>query len=968
MSSENSVANPSMEGNQEGKNASKKTPGMLFSSMQNTKCAEMYNAAVLKIKSGELEEAIVLLHEAEFFSPYDPAPLVAHAECYVFMCDVKSAIRQYRKALWVSQIRENMDPTSAPVPTIFSAIHKEKLLVLQNSSSLASFLPNIQGSTSPVPYSSEAEVSIPFSHKAGSGDGVQSVPQPLRSGSASSEKSASSSASFRSGTMMDVLQPNEKKGTRENANEERSEAPSSLAERVEASQKVDSQALEAELGSNENMLESNKGGSSGSVEASEAGDASTGVGSSVNSNHQSPQRLGSPNDKSREGFLKGKDPITNDTSAGESPQGALEVSCRTFPPLDSGSNGTDRRIGNSLSDGIQRGGNSYHLSSIRLADIQTRLAGLLDALGVIVFRLKDFPQALQCAEDSLALVEDPVVQLHRCVYLISLQREEEAESLLEEQLKKNEGCRVQTAALLINLLVNRQAFRPARMLIDEFTTLSHCENCIIVAKHIFYSKYERYRQKALEKMDVGTISKCIDVFPNDVELLFTRANISIAAKQYKSSVQDLFRCVKETNGTHKEAIEKMTSVLFCIGTSLDGKEGIRDAIGYYSESLKWQAENKLVLLARADCYVKLEEFENALADYQQLLQIDPDDTTASRRIAFLHDLRGRDLYKQEKVKEAELEFTKAIKQCEIEPLFYYHRALCRFHLGESRYGLRDVLSCQQLNPKDPLIRAFIVRHLGSPDIPQTTKAFKNLVKDATEGKPNAAPTAGGREGTTMASLGRSITSNDLLAAGLCSSPPPRMSETSRRRAKKYYDAPSARVTKALQQARDYAEAEGWRNVAAEKALQARQKKNTSDKKHLSSPVEIVPLEHQQGFLDRKPSLGLGIMRGSHMQIEKRHERRPIPKKSVSLAPSKLPSVTTSEIQKNEMDAGKQLVSPEGSPNPFSSSPHNSLGSPLLSNSALSSEVMRSSAELRRISYTQAESPNDVNSPSFPQPV
>lgn len=946
MASPRAVNYPSEEGNQEIKDEVRKPSGMLFSWMRNTKCAEMYNAAITRIKNGELEEAILFLQEAQFFSPMDPAPLVAHAECFVFLCDIKSAIRQYRKALWVAQIRENIDPTDRHVPTLFSSVRKDRDGAENDISPTSSCAPAIHRVASPLLHSSATGASILSSNGGGSGPVAEVPLQPSSSERTLARKRPSQMTSLQSVSILDPPQSLPTTGNGMRWNENVHKKSGSLEDRQKVFFTAEIQEHESEMKSDESLAEGDRSRDNGSTDSANKRLSSTVGNSSFNSNSFKSQSVEPCNGPLNGAPHRKQAPGSMHTSDRESPRGFLGISGHTLPPQDMMSEKTDRNIESLSASNIYQTKNNFGLSSIRLADIQTRLAGLLDALGLIVFRLKDFPQALQCAEDSLALFEDPVVQLHRCVYLISLQREEEAESLLEEQMKKNEGCRVQTAGLLINLLVNRQAFRPARMLIDEFTTLSHCEKCIIVAKHIFYSKYERYRQKALEKKDVGTISKCIDVFPNDVELLFTRANIKIAAKQFKSSVQDLFRCVKETNGTHKEAIEKMTSVLFSIGTSLDGREGLRDAIGYYSESLKWQPENKLVLLARADCYVKLEDFESALTDYRHLLQIDPDDITTSRRIAFLHDLRGRDMYKQQKVEEAELEFSNAIKQCDTEPLFYYHRALCRFHIGESRYGLRDVLSCQQLDPKDPLIRAFIVRHLGTPNTPHTTKAFKNCVKNAIQGNQCKLRASRGYQGEKKSLFGRSITSDDLLRAGLCTPCPSRITETSQRSAKKYYNVPSARVAKVLQQARDYAEAEGWRTISEQKTL-LQKKLKFSGKKRRSSRSELLPPELQSAF-PSTTNVGLGMVLGSQIQVERHKKARSAGQKSRLLPtpPSKLPSETISEGQSNKGEAEKESESPRGASNVFLPTSQSMKSSLLLTSAALSSEVKKSSTDFR----------------------
>lgn len=865
-SMKNSVAD--LRSNSSSKSSkSGKAPRMFFSDMKQTKCAEMFNAAVDKLKQGKLEDAILLLQEAEFFSPEDPAPLVAHAECFVYLCDLQSAIRYYRRALWAVQKRDNVDPTkhkpSTIIPTknaLSSAIPAQNSFAtatqdrLTQYGSAATIPPQNSGVTSDTTEETEEKVNEAFPSSAPTGES-------------------------------------------DGANKSRSiaENPTGMAARRYSGQSPSvSDSLHSPKGTS--FRQDNSSGAQNSLLVKDPAEMNKKNAPTVTEESSSPKR--------------------SKRHAGDVPT----LSPQFIPGLES-SNGLASPIGD---DGVKLLSPAvFHESSVmqdsfsmwqtsrtqriqknanevQLFDIQMRLAGLLDAVGLTLFSMRDFPQALQHAEDSLALVDDPVVQLHRCVYLISLQREEEAESLLEVHMKKYEECRVQTSALMIQLLVNRQAFRPARMLLDNYTGATRYEDCLTVAKHIFHSKYERYREKALDKKDLGTISKCIDVFPNDVELLFARAKIHIDAGEHRKSVKDLFRCVKETNGTHKEAIETMTSVLFTIGTSLDGEEGIQEAIVYYSESLKWRSDNTLVLLARADCYVKLEEFEDALTDYRRILQINPDDPTASRRIAFLHDLWGRKLYSQGKVKDAEIEFTNAIKECDTEALFYYHRGLCRFSLNEARYGLRDVLSCQQLKPTDPSIKAFIVRYLGTTDVPDTTKAFKQaemkhlVVQDQQTGE------------THLTNL---------------NAPP--ISFTTKKAAKKYYGRPSARITKVLLEAQQASEAVGKGAVSVEKVFES---------------VHGATSKEHTGFVDfvcsNAPEGALTLVTGRKTAIEQR--KAPIkyhapPPRSTKRPPStpKLPALANPR-------AGTARPSMSGSPSQQGSAPSLRPGD-------LSSEVQVSSA-------------------------
>ncbi|KEG09196.1 tetratricopeptide repeat protein 16 [Trypanosoma grayi] len=343
--------------------------------------------------------------------------------------------------------------------------------------------------------------------------------------------------------------------------------------------------------------------------------------------------------------------------------------------------------------------------------VQTRLAGILDALSITLFNAKDYLQALRFADDSLELRRHPQVVLHRCAYLVALEREDEAEKELEKHLKENPDFMIESSSLLVHLYCIRQAFQHAKALLEKVPVPDRQHPQILLSQHIFDSAYSVFRQRSIEHSDLQALTRCLLVFPEDAALLFERAKHHINNKKDKKAVPDLFRCIKVSDGQHKAAIELMTKTLFRVGASLDGENGIRDAIEYYTTSLIWHAENIPVLLARGDCYRRIGDYQHALQDFMRVENIAPRHPAATRRIAFLHDIWGSKFHTQGKLADAEREFSNAIATCDTEPLFYYHRACCRFDLNEPRYALRDVLSCQRLNAQDPTIQDFVKSHL-----------------------------------------------------------------------------------------------------------------------------------------------------------------------------------------------------------------------------------------------------------------
>ncbi|KAG5490050.1 hypothetical protein JKF63_00169 [Porcisia hertigi] len=650
--------------------------GESTSSIAAFKVREKHQAGMCLLRGGFIYDAIQLFQEASFFDAENVRPIVALAECYVFLCDLRSAVRCYRRALLSLHKKELNDYCRRcnEVPT--NPVDKP-----------------LSAADSPVDSSKQSESELP---------------------------------------------------------KDDNEAPTA--------------------GMPNNTQESLEGRLTTATDSDPVSSASDDDGPPVLSDPEVARDLQPPETAAQLSDLAAPLETPATVAVGEAP----EVTPNPPEPR----------------------------AVLTVKEISRRLAGVLDALGLSLYQVGGVEQALRCTTEALELLDsvarggvqgvdnsatllraphllaDATIALHHGVYLMALRRDEDAEALFEKHFAAFVNWRPQTAALLIQLYCNRQAFRKARVLLemqeaaaagtDPTKTPTEAEGevngvtssgrggavalslpsreaasgSLEVAKYLFTELYARYRTAALASNNEASINCCLGIYSNDVDLLYRRAQLKLAAGEHKKSVKDFFRCLRETNGEHKGAIEAITAVLFKIGSSLQGEADMQDAVTYYSESLKWRPDNLLVLLARGDCYTKMESFEEALADYEAVLCFAPEQPEARQRIASLRDLWGRKLFAQNQPEQAEAEFTNAIKTDPQNPQFYYHRALCRLKLNQGRYALRDVLSCKELNPTAPHLRAFIARYLEPvqpSEAHQRGKAFPMATKQASLAPVRAAP-------------------------------------------------------------------------------------------------------------------------------------------------------------------------------------------------------------------------------------
>lgn len=339
---------------------------------------------------------------------------------------------------------------------------------------------------------------------------------------------------------------------------------------------------------------------------------------------------------------------------------------------------------------------------VTVQDLKARLAQVLDAMGVSSFREGQVAAALRFVEESLEEHYDASAELRRVVYLIASNRHEEAETIIASSLIQKPEVRADAAVLLVELHINlKKDFASAKNILETVLQDYGRHPRVLNAEKLFDDAFIAYKKEAEDEHDVEKLTHCVLAFPHDATLYMLRAQGLCNQKQYTAAVQDLFAAIAASGGFHEEASKMMRDILCTIANELVSVGDRVSALNYYSEALKWDDASDVVLLARGDCHVGLEQHEEALKDYQTVHQRNRSNGAALIRLARLHDLWGTVLYQQAKYELAEAEFSKGIMYCDLDPTIFFHRAQCRLMLQEAEYAIRDLMSCRDRNPDDP---------------------------------------------------------------------------------------------------------------------------------------------------------------------------------------------------------------------------------------------------------------------------
>lgn len=116
------------------------------------------------------------------------------------------------------------------------------------------------------------------------------------------------------------------------------------------------------------------------------------------------------------------------------------------------------------------------------------------------------------------------------------------------------------------------------------------------------------------------------------------------------------------------------------------------ALADFQKAYELDPKNTYYLFCRADCFAKLNQWDNAVKEYKKILEIDDKDADAYRGIAEIFDMQQKD-------KEAEDLYTKTLS-IENNVENYFIRAYHYMKKGEYKKAHSDLENALKLDPND----------------------------------------------------------------------------------------------------------------------------------------------------------------------------------------------------------------------------------------------------------------------------
>ena len=125
------------------------------------------------------------------------------------------------------------------------------------------------------------------------------------------------------------------------------------------------------------------------------------------------------------------------------------------------------------------------------------------------------------------------------------------------------------------------------------------------------------------------------------------------------------------------------------------QEKYEKSIIFYTCAITRQPQNPDLYLQRAFSYFELAEYEQAISDYTQAIELDPD---SSKEYPYPFLMRGRALSLEGKYDQALSDQTLYIELRPMDPVGYYWRGMTHFYLSDFAMSLSDLSHAIDLNP------------------------------------------------------------------------------------------------------------------------------------------------------------------------------------------------------------------------------------------------------------------------------
>lgn len=343
-----------------------------------------------------------------------------------------------------------------------------------------------------------------------------------------------------------------------------------------------------------------------------------------------------------------------------------------------------------------------------------RLAKLYCFQGQVYLDLEMYQNALEAFIKAATLVPDQIVYKAKCCScLINLKCFDQAWVILNKLLNQNPN---NTDLILMKARLYHITGEYSSSFQAIKAVLSQGENSIAsMMLEQVTSKAEQFRCEAMnlniQKQfypAIKKISLAISLYPTEAKSYLLRGILHRHVEDFNSSIDDLVMALKKCSLTEKENIQKEAQhqlLLTFNDFSLEcfAKGFLDEAIQLLNRAIAGEKNEKGLYLNRAECFYQKMNYNFSLQDYQQALELDPNDTSILPKIASVYYVIGVEKYMNRNYEDALKTLTLAIEHAPTMGQYYITRCKCFQMLQKLNCARCDLMIGMQLIPTNKQI-------------------------------------------------------------------------------------------------------------------------------------------------------------------------------------------------------------------------------------------------------------------------
>ncbi|XP_033728912.1 tetratricopeptide repeat protein 16-like isoform X2 [Pecten maximus] len=351
----------------------------------------------------------------------------------------------------------------------------------------------------------------------------------------------------------------------------------------------------------------------------------------------------------------------------------------------------------------------------------SRLSFLYYFQGQTLFDQRLYPEALECFSSAAEMNPDNVgYHIRSITCLAALQRHGECLALVNKRLETE----VNNPDLYIMRARLHEMFRNTTLCYYDIKDALSLDEGHVEAKKMMAHLERRAQENKAQAVQLNLagkhrealqkISIAIETNPNMADFHVLRGTLHRKLGDFNAAIDDFLLALdkcdhNEESQVYLDSQRQLLLTYNDFAVECFTKGFYEESIILLNKAIKGEKREKGLYINRGDCFFRQNDLNFALQDYNQALEIDPNDAAIQARISVIYNEYGVTAYQDKNYPEADSKFTEALKHNPKVGQYYISRARARYML-ESMVGARqDLLMGLLLDPTNEDVISILSR-------------------------------------------------------------------------------------------------------------------------------------------------------------------------------------------------------------------------------------------------------------------